>query len=57
MHKTDSRVKKVKDKINYNFYKDYYDGDIPMFRYFNNDMEQESLTEYWLYYDERGKLV
>lgn len=57
MHKTDSRVKKVKDKINYNFYKDYYDGDIPVFRYFNNDMEQESLTEYWLYYDERGKLV
>ncbi len=57
MHKTDSRVKKINDKINYNFYKDYYDGDIPMFRYFNNDMEQESLTEYWLYYDERGKLV
>ena len=57
MHKTDSRVKKVKDRINHNFYKDYYDGDIPMFRYFNNGMEQESLTEYWLYYDERGKLI
>ncbi len=57
MDKTDSRVKKVKDKINQNFYKDHYDGDIPMFRYFENGIGQESFTEYGLYYDEQGKLI
>lgn len=57
MQKTDSRVKKVKDRLNGELYKDYYDGDILMFRYFENGTEQESFTAYWLYYDEQGKLI
>lgn len=57
MQKIDFRVEKIKDGINHNFYKDYYDGDVPMFRYFKNGIEQESLTEYCLYYDEQGKLI
>lgn len=57
MQNIDSRVKKVKERINYNFYKDHYDGDILMFRYFENGIEQKSLTGYCLYYDEQGKLI
>lgn len=58
MQKVDSRVKTIKDKIKDNFCKDYYDGDVPIFRYFENDNnEQESVTEYGLYYDEQGKLI
>lgn len=54
MKKTDSRVEKVNDRIHNNYYKDYYDGDIPMFKYFENE---ELSADYFLYYDERGKLI
>ena len=57
MHKIDSRVTKVKDLINYKYYKDHYDRVILMFRYFEHDFDQESSADYYLYYDEKGKLI
>jgi len=57
MQKIDSRVTKVKDSLNYEFYKDHYDRDILVFRYFDHDLDKESFTEYFLYYDEQGKLI
>jgi len=54
MRKIDSRVKKVKDSLNYNYGKDHYDKGILVFRNFN---EQKSPAQYYLYYDEHGKLI
>lgn len=55
MQKIDFQVKKIKDRINFN--KDYYDEDIPVFRHFENGIEQEFYTQYYLYYNEQGKLI
>ncbi len=57
MQKIDSRVKNVKDRIDRNFNGDHYEGDRLIFRHFENGGEQESFTEYHLYYDEQGKLI
>ena len=57
MKEIDSRVKKVNDRLNYEIREDYYDGDILIFRYFDNDMEQESYAQYCLYYNEQGKII
>lgn len=39
MQKIDLQVKKIKDRINFN--KDYYNEDLPVFRHFENGIEQE----------------
>ena len=57
MQEIDSRVKEVNDRLKDEFYEDHYDNDILMFRYFDNGAEQESLTQYYLYYNEQGKLI
>lgn len=57
MQKIDSRVKEVNDRVKGELYEDHYDKDILMFRYFENGVEQESLTQYYLYYNEQGKLI
>ena len=57
MQKIDSRVKEVNDRLKGEFYEDHYDNDILMFRYFDNGAQQESLTQYYLYYNEQGKLI
>lgn len=57
IHETKSRVRKVKDRINHEYYKDHYDGDILMYRYVERGVESESYTGYDLYYDEKGKLI
>ena len=58
MREIDSRVKEVKGRLNYEFYKDHYDRDIPVFRYFNRGVvEQDSYADYCLYYNEQGKLI
>ncbi len=57
LQKIDLQVKKIKNRINFNFNKDYYDEDIPVFRHFENGIEQELFTQYYLYYDEQGKLI
>lgn len=57
MREIDSRVKKVNDRLNGEFYKDHYDKDILMFRYFERGVEQESFARYYLYYNEQGKLI
>lgn len=57
MQNIDLQVKKIKNRINFNFNKEYYDGDIPVFRHFENGMEQEMFTQYYLYYNEQGKLI
>lgn len=57
MQEIDLQVKKTKNRLNFNFYEDYYDGDTIMFRHFNRDVETDSFTEYYLYYNEQGKLI
>ncbi len=57
MGKIDARVKEVKDRLNGEFYRDHYDRDNLMFRYFDRGLEGESLAVYDLYYDEQGKLI
>lgn len=57
MKEIDSKVKEINDRLIGNFYEDYYDGDIIMFRHFNRDAEQESFAEYYLYYNGQGKLI
>lgn len=57
MQKIDLQVKKIKNRINFNYNKDYYDEDIPVFRHFENGIEQELFTQYYLYYNEQGKLI
>ena len=57
MGKIDARVKEVKDRLNGEFYRDHYDRDNLMFRYFDRGVEGESLAVYDLYYDEQGKLI
>lgn len=57
MQNIDLQVKKIKNRINFNFNKEYYDGDIPVFRHFENGIEQQSFTQYDLYYNEQGKLI
>lgn len=58
MREIDSRVKEVNDKLNHEFYKDYYDGDILMYHYFERGVdEQDSYANYHLYYNEQGKLI
>lgn len=47
---TDSEVGKVNNKLDGEFYRDYYDKDVLRFRYFSHDVDQESFTEYDLYY-------
>ena len=57
MKEIDSRVKKVNDRLNYEYYKDYYDGEILIFRNFHCDVDTESFAVYYLYYNEQGKLI
>jgi len=57
MQKIDSRVKKVNDSLNYEYYKDHYDRNILVYRNFSRGVESESFTDYSLYYDEQGKLI
>ncbi len=57
MQKIDSRVAKIKNSLNYEYYKDYYDKGILVFRYFKHDFDKELSAEYNLYYDEQGKLI
>ena len=57
MQKIDSRVRKVNDSLNDEFYKDHYEKDVPIFRYFKRGVGQESLAEYYLYYNKQGKLI
>ena len=53
----DDRVSLINNRINYDWYNDYYDGDIVMYRQFYNGVEGDSLTVFFLYYDEEGKLI
>lgn len=58
MREIDLQVKKIENRINFNYNKDYYyDEDIPMFRQFENIIDQETFTHYDLYYNEQGKLI
>ena len=53
----DNRVSWVKDQINNQWYDNHYDGDIVIYRYFEQDMYEDSFTTYDAYYDENGKLI
>ena len=53
----DLQVKKIKNRINYSYDKDYYDGNIPVFRQFENIIDQETYAQYELYYNNQGKLI
>lgn len=58
MEEIDSRVKEVKDKINYEWRETHYEGDILMFQCIERgDDEHENYAVYYLYYDKQGKLI
>lgn len=53
----DSRVKKINDRLNGEYDRDHYDGDVLMFRHVERGTEGESFTNYDLYYDKQGNLI
>jgi hypothetical protein len=58
MQDIDNRVMWINELIDQKWYEDHYDGDTVIYRYFDKGVdEDESLTLYDLYYDERGKLI
>ena len=57
MQDIDNRVSWIKERIDNKWYEDHYEDDTVIFRYFYQGVEGASLTTYYLYYDERGKLI
>lgn len=57
IRETDFKVKRTKSKKDFDFNRDYYDEDIPVFRHFENVIDHEQFTQYYLYYNEQGKLI
>ena len=57
MQDIDNRVVWVQARIEYKWYEDHYDDDTVIYRSLEQGAEDDSLTSYYLYYDERGKLI
>jgi len=57
LDRIDERVSLVKERINTDWYNEYYEDDIVIYRHFINGVEGETLTGFYMYYDEEGKLV
>ena len=57
MKDADNRVSWIKERIDYKWYEDHFDENDVIYRCFEQGVEGESYTTYFLYYDEHGNLI